>query len=238
MTREEFIKQRCEIDKITEEEFEKRYRVVKCNCGQPYCKGYRCLDLDGLLKENQELKKQLEVGEQQYNDLVEEKEKLKERISYLERSIERKEETITELELERVPYTNEYIEKVKKENEDLKRQLGEYQLQNIDLREDIMIQKIAFPNKLIKDKTFYDLYDMPTYEELLEQQQEFIKYLENEINICDGFLDTVKSDLQEIPYGVISVNKTYITTQIKENETAHKVYEEILQKYKKIIGGK
>lgn len=29
MTREEFIKQRCEIDKITEEEFEKRYRVVK-----------------------------------------------------------------------------------------------------------------------------------------------------------------------------------------------------------------
>ena len=41
---------------LTEEEFEKRYRVVKCNCGQPYCKGYRCLDLDGLLKENQELK--------------------------------------------------------------------------------------------------------------------------------------------------------------------------------------
>lgn len=38
MTREEFIKQRCEIDKITEEKFEKRYRVVKCNCGQPYCK--------------------------------------------------------------------------------------------------------------------------------------------------------------------------------------------------------
>lgn len=58
MTREEFIKQRCEIDKITEEEFEKRYRVVKCNCGQPYCKGYRCLDLDGLLKEN---KRQREV---------------------------------------------------------------------------------------------------------------------------------------------------------------------------------
>lgn len=60
MTREEFIKQRCEIDKITEEEFEKRYRVVKCNCGQPYCKGYRCLDLNDLLEENQELKKQLE----------------------------------------------------------------------------------------------------------------------------------------------------------------------------------
>lgn len=60
MTREEFIKQRCEIDKITEEEFEERYRVVKCNCGQPYCKGYRCLDLDGLLKENQKLKEAID----------------------------------------------------------------------------------------------------------------------------------------------------------------------------------
>ena len=51
---------RCEIDKITEEEFEKRYRVVECNCGQPYCKGYRCLDLDGLLKENQKLKEAID----------------------------------------------------------------------------------------------------------------------------------------------------------------------------------
>ena len=70
MTREEFIKQRCEIDKITEEEFEKRYRVVKCNCGQPYCKGYRCLDLDGLLKENQELKKQIEELLKIYHSLI------------------------------------------------------------------------------------------------------------------------------------------------------------------------
>lgn len=68
------------------------------------------------------------------------------------------------------------------ENQQLKKQLEEYQLQNINLREDIMIQKIAFPNKLIKDKTFYNLYDMPTYEELLAQQKEFIKYLEDNWN--------------------------------------------------------
>ena len=55
MNKEEFIKQRCEIDKITEEEFKKKYRVVKCYCGQPYCKGYRCLDLDDLLRENKQL---------------------------------------------------------------------------------------------------------------------------------------------------------------------------------------
>lgn len=56
MNKEEFIKQRCEIDKITEEEFERTYRVVECNCGKIYCKGYRCLDLNGLLKENRQLK--------------------------------------------------------------------------------------------------------------------------------------------------------------------------------------
>ena len=75
MTREEFIKQRCEIDKITEEEFEETYRVVECNCGYPYCKGYRCLDLDDLLKENKQLK---------------------ERIEYLERNNNRREDTILE----------------------------------------------------------------------------------------------------------------------------------------------
>lgn len=69
MNKEEFIKQRCEIDKITEEEFERTYRVVECNCGKIYCKGYRCLDLDGLSKENQELKKQLEEYKKDIEDL-------------------------------------------------------------------------------------------------------------------------------------------------------------------------
>ena len=84
----------------------------------------------------------------------------------------------------------------------------------------------------IKDSKVYD----SLVQKVENQQKEFISYLENEIDICDGFLDTVKSDLQEIPYGVISAGKTYITTRIKENETAHKVYKEVLKKYKEIIG--
>ena len=71
MTREEFVKQRCEIDKITEEEFEKTYRVVDCNCGAYYCKGYRCLDLDDLLKENQKYK---EIIDKVLEDIKEYKE--------------------------------------------------------------------------------------------------------------------------------------------------------------------
>ena len=74
---------------------------------------------------------------------------------------------------------NNLVNSCQEEIRQLKKQLEEYQLQNINLIADIMIQKMAFPNKLIKDKTFYDLYDMPTYEDLLNQQKEFINYLEN-----------------------------------------------------------
>ena len=74
MTREEFVKQRCEIDKITEEEFEKTYRVVDCNCGAYYCKGYRCLDLDGLLKENQKYKEVIDKAIEYINHFSKESE--------------------------------------------------------------------------------------------------------------------------------------------------------------------
>lgn len=80
MTREEFIKQRCEIDKITLEEFEEQYRVVDCNCGKPYCKGYRCLDLDDLLKENEQLKIQISAREEVCNRLESNWNKLREYI--------------------------------------------------------------------------------------------------------------------------------------------------------------
>ena len=185
MSEEEFIKQRCEIDKITEEEFEKRYRVVKCNCGQPYCKGYRCLDLDGLLKENQELKSQLKGTTHCYDE--EEHEKLKKQ-----------------------------LEELKSTNKVLSEKLTKDKI----LKQDCLTTCCGIP-----------IGDIP---KLINQQKKFIEYLENEIDICDSFLDTI--NLQETPYRVISSNKKYITTQIKENEISHKVYEEILQKYKEIIG--
>lgn len=205
MTREEFIKQRCEIDKITEEEFEEQYRVVKCNCGQPYCKGYRCLDLDDLLKENKALKKHLKVpGTCNLKTLEDYK-------SYYEDTT--KEQILEDTYIEYCAYVN-----LAHRYSKLKKQLEEYQLQNINLREDIMIQKIAFPNKLIKDKTFYDLYDMPTYEELLAQQKEFIKYLEDETSKWHTNYD--------------SYNYEY---EIEE-PTAEELVNKILQKYKSIIG--
>lgn len=104
----------------------------------------------------------------------------------------------------------------------LKKQLEEYLIQNINLRADIMIQKMAFPNELIKDKTFYNLYNMPSYEELLVQQKKFIKYLEDEIKqinpkiLDDGELNLRLDDIKF---------------------TQYLIYKEVLQKYKEIVGG-
>ena len=113
---------------------------------------------------------------------------------------------VTKEQFEQMAYKNE-IETLKKENKELVEQLEEYKLQNVSLRADIMIKKMALPNELIKDKTFYDLYDMPTYEELLAQQKEFIDYLGNEINInpydisdydYEDIINTILSKYKEI----------------------------------------
>lgn len=126
--------------------------------------------------------------------------------------------TIDELKEKLAKYENAVAdyETTMAEKEQLKKQLEEYLIQNINLRADIMIQKMAFPNELIKDKTFYNLYDMPTYEELLAQQKELIKYM----NSCIKELEKESPNkLQNtINLGIIDITKT------------------ILQKYKSIIG--
>ncbi len=194
MTREEFIKQRCEIDKITEEEFEKRYRVVKCNCGQPYCKGYRCLDLDGLLKENQKLKKQLEENQNplkgifaQVNDdtllrdcgnmnaeINELKNQQKEFIKYLESEIDRLEKT------------EFYIDSIQKAAiETHKHNLSKYKE---IIEEDTKLNKInlnySVPNAIYDMKVLRE-----TLEEIIENQrihEDRINELIDEVNKLKG----------------------------------------------------
>ena len=102
-------------------------------------------------------------------------------------------------------------EELQQENKELKKQLKEYQL-----------QKMAFPNELIKDKTFYDLYNMPTYEELLVQQKEFIKYLEDEKDRLARECSNIYED---------SLGHTRLVNADKFDEV-----NDILQKYRSIIG--
>ena len=116
--------------------------------------------------------------------------------------------------LNKIPDYNDLL----KDNKELKKQLEEI-------------------NKIIEQCGFVNIEQvMLNYCGLLTQQKEFINYLEDKIDICDCFLDTVKSDLENTPYRVMSSIKKYITTLIKENEIGYKVYKEILQKYKSIIG--
>lgn len=154
--------------------------------------------MQALLKENQELKKHLKVPKACNLKTLEDYK------SYYEDTT--REQILEDTYIEYCAYVN-----LAHRYSELKKQLEEYLIQNIDLRADIMIQKMAFPNELIKDKTFYNLYDMPTYEELLVQQKEFIKYLEDGIKSSSA-LDTI--------------NK----------QTAMYIYSTTLRKYKEIIG--
>ena len=113
------------------------------------------------------------------------------------------------------------IIELKEENQELKEQLHEASLQIQSLIEEDM----GCPSNCSKLR------------KLINQQKEFIEWLEDKLNMCDGFLDTIKSDLEEISYAGRASGKTYIATQIMKNETTMKCYEEVLSKYKEIVGG-
>lgn len=116
---------------------------------------------------------------------------------------------------------NQVLERTAKKNQELKKQLHEASIEIQSLIEEDM----SCPSNCSKLR------------KLRNQQKEFIEWLEDKLNMCDGFLDTVKSDLEEISYAGRVSGKTYIATQIMKNETAMKCYEEVLSKYKQMVGG-
>ena len=167
------------------------------------------------------------------------------------------------LEKGTIEMSNEYYDLLEErmarlinKNQELKSQIEELKLQNFNLREDIMIKKISFPSKKIKDKTFFDLYDMPTYEELKKQlsiktlQLEEMKLSKRDYtqeNILEMKL-TLKENQQKefIEYMEYKINK--IKEEIKTYDIWHEVedinflilkkqfFMEDLSKYKSIIG--
>ena len=74
------------------------------------------------------------------------------------------------------------------ENQELKKQLEELEKENLILREIVMIKKMAIPHEKIKDKSLYDLYDMPSYSDLSKENQELKKQLKTK---HDGFMASV-----------------------------------------------
>ncbi len=106
----------------------------------------------------------------------------------LDKLLNRKQETLLqglrECQLKNIEHVfitrEEYIDKVlnylndlQQENQELKKQLEELEKENLNLREYIMTNKMAIPYEEIKDKSLYDLYDMPSYIDLVEKDRKY-----------------------------------------------------------------
>ena len=67
--------------------------------------------------------------------------------------------------------------------------------------------------------------------EYQKEKKDLIDYLKNQIDICDGCIDVMTSDLKEIMPG--RAGKTYLTSEIFKNEIAKECYQDILNKIEK-----
>ena len=153
------------------------------------------------------------------------------------------------------------IKCLEQENQQLKEQIEKYQLQNFNLKQDIMIKKISFPNKKIRDKSLIGLYNMPSYEDLKRENQQLKEQLESSIGIVKHNMiiqkhidrerklqkkieakEEVVEFIEYLENKISELNE--ITKNEEDEETIHytlvriTAINEILLTYKKIIGGK
>lgn len=63
-----------------------------------------------------------------------------------------------------------------------------------------------------------------------ETLENLIKYIEDKISICDGCIDTIKSDLEELKYTMFAYDKLKKT--IDENIKARNIYQDLLERIK------
>ena len=77
------------------------------------------------------------------------------------------------------------LNELQQENQQLKKQLEEYQIQNFNLREDKIIKKMSFPIEEIRDKSLLELYSMPSYEDLKKENEELIRQLQQKEDIIN-----------------------------------------------------
>ena len=147
----------------------------------------------------------------------------KEDIETIQGYVEMIEEENQELELELSGYrkailNNKEMLGLKEQNQELRKQLEEYIKQNMKLKNELFDKR----------KEYQDTYKDVRIEikEYKTQQKEFINYLENEIKLYENDIQNFKKDY-----------KVYFSL-INDLRVSKAKIEEILQKYKEIIGGK
>lgn len=113
--------------------------------------------------------------------------------------------------LDELDRADNYVKRLYLGNQELKKQLEEYQ-QELE-KADSITQSCIFNGKEESKISYRKCLNVLDKKEI--QQKEFIKYLEDEIQSCEAVSDLLFNSNKEM-----------------------KVYEEILKKYKSIIGGK
>ena len=93
------------------------------------------------------------------------------------------------------------IKCLEQENQQLKEQIEKCQLQNFNLKQDIMIKKISFPNKKIRDKSLIELYNMPSYEDLKRENQQLKEQLDQKEDIINKAKENLQKHLNAKNYG-------------------------------------
>ena len=93
-----------------------------------------------------------------------------------------------------------------------------------------MINKEELYDKCENMEQLYDKYYLP----LQNNWNELKKLLKEEIDICDGCIDTLRSDLQELHPR--SCGKTYLQNEILKNKTAKRSFEITLDKMQELEG--
>lgn len=119
----------------------------------------------------------------------------------LDKLLNRKQETLLqglrECQLKNIEHVfitrKEYIDKVlnylndlQQANQELKKQLEELEKENLNLREYIMTNKTAIPYEEIKDKSLYDLYTMPSYIDLVEEDRKYKEVINKIKKVCNS----------------------------------------------------
>lgn len=88
------------------------------------------------------------------------------------------------------------FEDLLEQKEQLEQEVKDYYIQNVNLRADIMIEKMSIPDKQIKDVSFYELYNMPTYYELTKENQKLKEQLED-MTLCRDIASGHRQEVQD-----------------------------------------
>lgn len=76
--------------------------------------------------------------------------------------------------------------------------IKELEEENFNIREAVLLRRIAIPEKLTKDKNFVDLYELPSYEQLYDKNAAIRAYVVAKLNKAN---DCIVESLTQLEQG-------------------------------------